>query len=239
MATVPIQTSVQKASPGDLVDLMKIDLQRLGGSVLYFTPQVYEDQTPLAFGGIAYAPVPMEVTGFERSGKGPFARPHVVIGNVNLEGSALVYEFRDLVGATVTHIQTYARHLDDGEDPDDEIWLQKNVFRVARKVRQHELMIEWELSASIDQQGRKFPGRQVTRSCPLIYRNFDQDLSQFFYATTQRRCPYEGDNCFDRNGNPVAASLDDCSHDDEGCKLRFGQYAELPYGGFLGAGLSR
>ena len=233
-----IEKRAQLASPGTLVDLYQVDLTRLGGDVLYFTPQVYPDQSVIRFGGKAYVPVPIEVSGFERATDRPFARPKVRIGNVNLVGSALVRDYQDLTGATVTHIETFAEYLDDGADPDPGQHFPPNVYRVERKTRQDKLSIEWELSAAVDQQDRKLPGRQVLRICTLRYRRFNVATGLFEYDTTERACPYTGDNCYDRNNNPVAASLDKCSHTLSGCKQRFGQFAELPYGGFPGVGLS-
>lgn len=238
MATTPIAARVQKASPGALVDLFQVDLTRLGGTILYFTPQIYENQDPVSFDGILYAPVPIEVSGFERSGKEPFPRPRVKIANVNLVASALVRDYADLVGATVTHIQTFADYLDDGADPDPGQHLPLNIFRIENKVSQTKTEVEWELSAAIDQQDRKLPGRQILRICTWVYRRFNVTTGQFEYDQSERACPYTGDACYDRNNNPVDPARDRCSHTLVGCKQRFGQYNELPFGGFPGAGLS-
>lgn len=239
MATLPIKTRAQQSSPGKLVDLFRIDLSRLGGGLLYFTPQVYEDQSQVMFDGIMYSAIPIEVSGFERSTKDPFPHPRVKISNVNLVASALVRDYRDLVGATVTHIQTFANYLDDGDDPDPGQYFPPNVYRIERKVAQTALAIEWELAVAIDQQNRKLPGRQVLRICTWIYRRPDPEVSgEFLYEQSDRACPYTGAACFDRNNVPTDAAHDHCSHTVTGCKARFGQFAELPYGGFPGVGLS-
>lgn len=233
-----IEKRAQQSSPGALIDLFQIDLTRLGGGILYFTPQVNPDQSSVQFGGETYVPVPIEVTGFERNAKGPFPRPRVRIANINLAASALVRDYQDMVGATVTHIQTFTDYLDTGPTPDPGQHFPLNVYRVHAKLAQNRLAIEFELSASIDQEGRKLPGRQVLRICTLRYRRFNVETGVFEYDQTERACPYTGDNSYDRNNNPTAPAQDRCSHTIPGCKQRFGQFSELPYGGFPGVGLS-
>jgi lambda family phage minor tail protein L len=239
MADEPIETAVQRAAPGAPVDLFILDLTSLGGGLEYFTTEIWPDGQQVVFGGITYRQIAVEFSGVKKDGKGPFPNPQFRISNVQSEAISLMEEFDDLIGARITHIQTFARHLDDGDDPDDQIWIQKNVFDVDRLTEEGETHVAWELAAAIDQRGRKYPRGQVLRSCSAEYRTFDTASGQFRYAQTRRQCPYRGDNCFDRFGNPVDAANDDCSHDGSGCTARFGQFAPIPMHGALAVGLSR
>lgn len=238
MATIPLSQRVQLPEPGSIVDLFQMDLRKLGGPILYFAPEIYENQTVLSFGGIAYPPVPVTIKGFERNAKDPFPRPRCTLSNINLVGSSLINDFDDLVGATVKHIQTFAEHLDGGSDPDSGQFFPLNIYRIERLIRQEGAECEWELSSAIDQQNRKLPGRQVLRSCDYNYRIYNTATGKFEYDHTERSCPYSGAASFDVNNDATDPANDVCSHTVPGCKTRFGQFAALPYGGFPGVGQS-
>lgn len=243
---LPITARAQLSDPGALVSLLSIDLTAWGAGVAYFTPGTTATGQEIVFDGITYPPVPVQVEGIEKSSSGPIPRPLVRIANVNRAISALLRDYDDLVGATVTHILTLVQYLDavnfpgGNSDADPGQYIGPEIYRVERKVRQNKLFVELELSASIDQQDRKLPGRQVLRDvCPWIYRRPDPSVpGQFIYDNTTMQCPYTGGACFDRRNNPTDAAHDDCSRTLEGCAVRFGQFEELPFGGFPGAGLS-
>lgn len=238
MANTPLKARVQLPAPGSLVDLFHLDLRKLGGPQLFFAPEVEEDQAVVSFGGIAFPPIPVSIKGFERNAKDPFPRPRCTMSNISKLGSSLIAEFDDLVGGVIKHIQTFAEHLDGGSDPDPGQFFPLNIYKVERLVRQEGDEVEWELSSAIDQQDRKLPGRQVLRSCDYNYRLFNEVTGLHEYDQSERACPYTGAACFDINNNPTDAANDMCPHTVPACKLRFGPFAELPYGGFPGAGLS-
>lgn len=155
------------------------------------------DVTPLWWQGNAYTPIPISAEGFEISGRGALPTPTIKISNVGLIPSSIISEFGDPVGSKLTRWVTYSHYLDDGPlaDPNEhylpEIWV------VERKKVQNRLFVEFELSAAMDQQGRKLPGRQVIRdACILRYRTpipgRAPPQTLFEYNQTDMGCPWAG-----------------------------------------------
>ena len=85
----------------------------------------------------------------------------------------------------------------------------------------------FELASKFDLAGQKLPKRQIVANvCQWVYRSSE--------------CSYTGSNYFDVNGNTVSTlAADVCGKRVESCKLRFGSNAELPFGSFPGAGLTK
>lgn len=189
------------------------------------------------WGGNTYTPIPIEVSGFERSGTGAFPRPKMRMSNLFNEGSAIAQEYGDLRGATVRRRRVYAEHLDNGPSPDPLASYPADVFKVDRKSLQNNTVIEWELASVLDQQGVGLPSRQVLRDvCPFTYRVWNGTAWEY---GGEDGCPYSGAAMFDVNGQPVSSpSEDKCSHKlKTGCRARFGTTGELPFGGFPMVGL--
>ena len=139
----------------------------------------------------------------------------------------------ELLGCTIYRVRTFARHLDDGEEPDSEAFYGPDIFRFERKSSENSVYIEWELSASIDQEGKQLPGRLVIReTCMWRYRRFDPSTGRFDYSKAQ--CPYAGDNFFDRNDLPTTPDKDEPSRRLSCCRARFGVNGPFPFGGFPG-----
>lgn len=101
----------------------------------------------------------------------------------------------------------------------------RDIYYVDRKSTETNQMVEFELAASLDLAGVALPRRQIIQNyCPWAYRSSE--------------CGYTGTNYFDTNDSPVATLAQDvCGKRLSSCRCRFGQYAELPYGGFPAAGL--
>lgn len=205
------------------------------------------DATPLQWKGESYVAMPIVAEGFEISGRGALPTPTIKIANIGLLPSNIIKQFGDPVGAKLTRWVTYSHYLDDGPlaDPDEhylpEIWV------IERKKVQNRLFVEFELSAAMDQQGRKLPGRQIIRdACVLRYRtNIPvRTPPTFEYNTTDMACPWAGDGLdpanpegpyYTRTGTTTANSAEDmCGKKLSDCKLRFGESAVLPFGGFPG-----
>lgn len=229
-----VLTEAQQATTVDAhVELWTLDLTALGGSVLRFTIGPLDGQ-PVVFATNSYPPIPIEADGFEWKGDGPAPSPRLRIGNVDLVMTGLVQQFNDLIGATVTRTRTLKRFLDGQPDADPSAMFPPDVFRIERKSSQNKLFIEWELAAAMDQEGRKVPGRQITRTCTQRYRVWNPDTETFDYS--EATCPYIGANSFDRNGNSVVNGADDVCGKQliTGCEVRFGENAILPFRGFPG-----
>lgn len=103
----------------------------------------------------------------------------------------------------------------------------QDIFYIDRKSVETSEIVEFELAPAMDITGVMLPRRQIIQNiCPWRYRGSE--------------CGYTGTNYFDVTDVPVgSAGLDVCGKRLTSCKLRFGQYAELPFGGFPVAGLFR
>ena len=102
-----------------------------------------------------------------------------------------------------------------------------DIYYIDRKSRETRDVIEFELAASFDLEGVNLPRRQIVQNvCPWRYRSSE--------------CGYTGTSYFDANDRSVVSSTQDiCGKRLSSCQARFGQNAELPFGGFPAAGLFR
>jgi lambda family phage minor tail protein L len=229
-----IKSELQKLAPSAIIELFQLDLTIFGDQVYYFHAGTNGLRQPLIWQGQEYAPFPIQASGFELSTGGQLPRPTLVVSNVLGIVTALVLTYRDLLGAKVTRKRTMQKYLDavnfDGgvnptadptaEFPDD-------VFFIEAKKNETPELIEFELSSSFDVQNVQLPKRQIIQNiCPWRYRGPE--------------CGYTGTDYFNSNDQPVGTLQQDvCGKRLTSCKLRFGQFAELPYGGFPAAGLVR
>lgn len=227
-----------KFNPDRVVILFDLDLTSLGGSIFRFTPELENPDAPVVnWRGEEYLPLPVTAEGFEMSSTGQFPRPKLTVANVLGTIKSEMLQYNNLIGATVTRWRTFAKHLDDGSDPDPDIYFPVDIFKIDRKSQETPISIEFELSTILDQQGVLLPRRQILRNtCTHVYRVWDGSAFDYTKAT----CPYAGSNYFDENGNSVALPADDvCSKLlDSGCKKRFPNEA-LPTRAFPGVGRFR
>ena len=175
-----------------------------------------------------------DLEGFEFNGNGQVPRPRLRVANVTGAITALVLTYQDLVGAKITRKRTLAKYLDavnfeGGVNPtaDPSAEFADDVYYVDRKSRETRDVVEFELAASFDLEGVTLPRRQIVQNvCPWRYRGSE--------------CGYTGTAYLDANDQAVgSSSLDICGKRLSSCKARFGQSAELPFGGFPAAGLIR
>lgn len=227
-----IQQDIQSLSPGAIVEMYVLDTSTIGGSVYRFHAGTNELRASLVWQGYTYNPMPIEASGFEISGQGQLPRPTIKVANITGVLGSLVRSLDDLVGAKVTRKRTMVKYLDAvnfsggvnlSADPNQ--YYPNEVFFVSRKVSENKIFIEFELASALDAQGVKLPRRQVIQNlCTWVYRSSE--------------CGYAGGAVADITDTPtVDLNQDACSHKMTGCKLRFGEFSELPYGGFPGSGL--
>ena len=161
-------------------------------------------------------------------------RPRLRVANVTGAITALVLTYQDLVGAKITRKRTLAKYLDavnfsGGSNPtaDPLAEFADDIYYVDRKSRETRDVVEFELAASFDLEGVTLPRRQIVQNvCPWRYRGSE--------------CGYTGSNYFNANDQSVVSSIQDiCGKRLASCQVRFGQNAELPFGGFPAAGLIR
>lgn len=228
-----IAENIQLANPGEMITLYILDATILGGGVYRFTNST-EDNQPIIFDGETYSPIDIQSSGWEFTAIDSLPTPHIKITNVNRVMMAAVITYGDLLGATFTRIRTFKKFLDSGTDANPNAILIADIFKIERKVEASKYVIEWELSASIDQEGRELPGRQYLKdACTHIYRIYRGGT--FIY--TKATCPYSATDYFMQNGTPTTdPSLDKCGKRLSDCRLRFGQNGNLPFRGFPGLG---
>lgn len=228
-----LQSVAQSENPGERVSLYRLDATSLGGSIYHFTPGRIGDD-PIVFGGVEYSPWDVEVSGFETNGSGALPTPHIKVANSTPAFQAVVNSYGDLLGCPIQRVRTFKRFLDGQPDADPTAYWGPDAFRVERKVSENILFIEWEMSASLDQEGKMIPGRVVIRdTCLWRYRRHVASGDTFDYSSAQ--CPYTGTFYFNAMDEPTLVKSEDVpSRRISCCKARFGNAAALPYGGFPG-----
>jgi lambda family phage minor tail protein L len=236
-----VSSAAQSPNTGALVELFRLDLTKVGGTVLYFCKGAFGG-LPVSFGGQAYTPFDLEVTGFVTNANGTLPTPTMKIANSDSMVQELVNTYGDLVGCEVRRVRTFEQFLDGQSEEDPNAFMGPDVFRIERKTDENPIYIEYELSAAIDQEGKMLPGRQVLRdNCPKRYRIYDPtspdaDGQGFVYSTIGDPCPYVGASLFTIVGDTTAdKSLDRCGRKISDCQKRFGNNQPLPFGGFPGA----
>lgn len=229
-----IESDVQSLNPGKLVEFFELDPTALGGDIIRWHAGVNGLGNDVVWQGNSYTRFPVEASGFERTGKGVMPRPTIKVANVSGLIGALVRELNDLAGAKLTRRRTFTKYLDavnfsGGINPqaDPNCGFADEVWYVDRKAAENGVYIEFELAAAFDVQGVMLPRRQCIQNvCNWVYRSAE--------------CGYAGGAVADKNDVPTAdLAADVCGKRLTSCKLRFGTYAELPFGGFPGVGLVR
>lgn len=227
-----IRADIQSLAASAIVELFELDATILGApSVLHFHAGTNELRQPIVWQGISYAPLPIEATGFEWSGKGQLPRPKIKLANADGLFGALVNQYLGLLGAKITRHKTLAKFLDavnfsGGVNPtaDPTQSLPDEIYFIDRKAVENPVYIEFELASAFDLPGVTLPRRQfVANTCAWRYRGAE--------------CGYAGAASYDMNDAPAA--IDACGKRLSSCKLRFGAYAVLPFGGFPGSGMLR
>jgi lambda family phage minor tail protein L len=229
-----IRSEIQKLAPSAVIELFVLDLSLFSQGSVYFHAGTNSLQQRLTWQGKTYEAFPIQVEGFEFNGNGQIPRPKLKVANVTGAITAMVLIYQDLVGAKITRKRTLAKYLDavnfpGGVNPtaDPTAEFADDIYYIDRKSRETRDVIEFELAASFDLEGVNLPRRQIVQNvCPWRYRSSE--------------CGYTGTSYFDANDQFVASSTQDiCGKRLSSCQARFGQNAELPFGGFPAAGLFR
>jgi lambda family phage minor tail protein L len=232
VSTTAISSEIQKLAPSAMIQLYEIDASNVGGVIYRFHSGVNQLSGDVVWQGNTFSAFPIMADGFEWNGKGQLPRPKVTVSNVLGTITALVLAYQDLIGCKFTRIRTLAKYLDavnftGGVNPtaDATAEFPRDIYYVDRKSGENNEMVEFELAASLDLAGVALPRRQIVQNyCPWAYRGSE--------------CGYTGTSYFDTNDDPVGSlALDVCGKRLSSCRSRFGQYGELPYGGFPAAGL--
>lgn len=188
---------------------------------------------PIIFNGITYSAWPCQVEGIEFDSSGQPVNPTLSVGNIDGTISSLCLFFDDLLKAKVTIRQTLSKYLDSDNfttpnpdaDPTQQI---TETWYIDAKTAEDNVTVTWRLSSPADVSGMIIPARLITGMCHWCltggYRGPD--------------CGYTGAARFTEDDQPTDdPSLDKCSGILTGCKLRFGEDNQLPFGGAPAASL--
>lgn len=220
---------------GAIVHLYLFDLNPIGVNEQFaFTTRFGPGRKVLTFRGIPFLGIDVECEGFAFSGTGAMPTPVIRVTNAKRLLSSAAVLYKDLVGAKLTRLRTYAQFLDDGATPDPEAAYTPDVYRVEQKTGHNKRQIEFTLASPMDQEGREIPGREIIKDvCMWRYRRWDPDAQAFNYDHV--KCPYTGDQAYDVFGQPTTPDKDTPSRRVATCcKVRFGAASALPFGGFPG-----
>lgn len=244
---MPIPFSeLQKINPSSIIELYELETSAAlhGADFTYRFHAGINDvgsgAQDIVWAGNTYTKLPIQAEGFDYNAEsGSLPRPTLSVANLLGSITAILLDVNsttpgnDLTGAKLTRIRTLARYIDAANfsggtnpfgTPDSTQKFNDDIFYVARKVSENRDVVTFELAASFDLAGVRAPKRQCSANlCPWIYKGSE--------------CGYSGSNFFDVNDQPVGNSgLDICGKRLSSCEARFGENAELPFGGFPGIG---
>jgi lambda family phage minor tail protein L len=217
-------SEAQLPAPSALIELFELQLITAihGASTVYrFHAGINAKGTgDLIWAGSTYLALPIEADGFSYSGNGQLPRPSIKVANVLGTITSLLLTLpMGLEGAKVTRLRTHARYLDAVNfpsnvnplgTPDPTAEYPREVYFIDRRKSESRDMVEFELAAAFDLAGVRAPKRQVIASiCPWVYKSAE--------------CGYSG-------------ALATCAKSLADCRTHFGSNAQLPFGGFPGAG---
>lgn len=219
--------------PSALIELVVLDATALGGTVYRFVNQSNPLNQAVVWQGQTYTPFPVELSGFEVGGDGPMPRPSLVLGNVFGLLGTIMRSTGDLLGCKVLRLRTQAQYLDAANFPggnpaaDPAAAWPVETYYVDRLVARNNTRAEFELASPLDLPGVALPRRQINaKACCWVYRSTE--------------CGYTGGPMAKEDDTATGdPALDRCGRRLASCKLRFGATAELPFGGFPGAGFVR
>lgn len=230
--TVPIEQDLQTLNAKAIVELFELDATGVGGELFRFHNGKNGLNADVVWQGNTYIAFPIEAEGFEFNGKGQLPRPVLRVANVTGILGALVRSYQDLIGCKVTRKRTLLKYLDavnfsgGNANADPTASLPDDIYFVDRKATENKMLVEFELAAAFDVQGVQLPRRFIV-----------QNVCQWRYRGTE--CGYSGSTYLDAADQPVGSpALDVCGKRLTSCKARFGEVAELPFGGFPAAGLT-
>lgn len=192
--------------PDTEVQLYELDLNPLGVNQIFRFHEQRFVSTDLVFNGQTYSPYPVQIEGFEVSGRGQLPTPKVDLSNVFGFGSDLIQQYAGCVGAKLTRRITHAKNLGLPASPtfllrDPDVWFVSGYA-------EDRLRVVFDLKSDLDLQGVKIPRR-------LLLKN----LCQWIYKSTT--CSYTG-------------TLPTCDKSLGACKAHFGAANQLPFGAFPG-----
>jgi lambda family phage minor tail protein L len=204
------------------ITLFQLDTTMLPNGQMFYFQSMSDFDTPIiTWGGTDYSPIPMTASGFEITTRGTIPTPTLVLSNLYGAANTLLLEFSGLLGSKFHRIVTLRRFLDDGDTPDPNAFIMRDMFVVAQKLSHNAKSIAFKLMSHMDTEGVMLPRRLVMRDyCQHVYRAYNPVTNTFDYS--KATCPYTDETrFFDVFNNPTDRANDMCSHNKNGCKDRF------------------
>lgn len=238
-------------APGGRVRLVEVDASEFSGGIHRFhyspfphTPTEIESANgdesklgpkPIIWDGKTFDFWPFQISDLALS-TDQAAEPKLNVSNLDGHITALCLQFKDMVNAKVSIIDTYAVYLDAANFPGgvnvtaDPTMFTLQTFWLDTKTSEDDEVVTWVLSSPADLQGLVIPTRQITSLCEWALRG---------QYRSGDGCTYIGTAYFDAKGNAVSdPALDVCGGCLSDCRKRFGaglsepNTATLDFGGF-------
>lgn len=256
LATKKLHTETSKLNPSALLTFYEIDISELlfdrgfiietddagrnaaqeRRSIFRFHNNISLTHSDIIWQGNQYIALPIKGEGFTYTGVGTLPTPKITL-STNEEGiealsllKCQIEVLGEIVGAKVTRIKTFLKHIDkvnflydeqnneygiqppDDYDPDPNVEFPREVFYIERKVADNKYVLEFELASILDVENVKLPGRTVyANRCLWNYRG--QGCCYEFPSIWGRKSPLHNDvpdSFMGKNGiaPPVATITD-------------------------------
>ena len=173
-----------------------------------------------------YLSIGCEGEGFDLIGQGAIPQPQLTVSNIGRVISELLYNCKvnpnyRLEGSTVLRRATQKQFLDGEENENAAIKeLPRQQYIIEQMQEETYLAVKFRLGSPFDVEGVTLPARPLLRTCSWRYRSAE--------------CGYLGQG-YDLNNQPTSnPTLDQCAKSLTACQRRFGEFADLPFGGAPG-----
>ncbi|ENJ4478058.1 phage minor tail protein L [Yersinia enterocolitica] len=215
MQDIPQNTlnEIIKVELSPRIDLWEFDLTPIGDQRYFFCNEANEKGEAIVWQGRTYDLYPIQGCGFEMNGKGPSARPTIIVSNLFGLVTGMAEDMQSLVGAVVVRHRVYARFLDavnfkqgnPDADPTQEVVSRYVIEQLSELTAKTAIFV---LANPTETDGTVFPGRiMLADICSWAYRSDE--------------CSYSGPPVADEFDKPTTdPSKDRCSRCPTGCKLR-------------------
>tara|TARA_R100000781_G_scaffold110663_1_gene76277 strand:- start:4518 stop:5093 length:576 start_codon:yes stop_codon:yes gene_type:complete len=179
---VPV-SELQKISPSAIIELFTLTLDSTlhgnSDTTRFHNGSAPNNNNEIIWQGQSYQRMPIESTGYERTGKGALPRPSLKVSNLFGTMTAMMLDanavtpFIDLCGSKLVRIRTCACYLDAANWPDGvnpfgtpaNNEMPQEIYFLDRKVTENRDYVEWELASALDlNYGPKAPKRLITRA---------------------------------------------------------------------------
>ncbi|ENX34893.1 phage minor tail protein L [Acinetobacter colistiniresistens] len=232
-----LTSDFQKLEVDSLIRLYELDARAFGIGVLRFHGHIGQNgNTNIIWQGEAFEPLSIETSGMEVRSDGRASAPTLTIAN-NINGiqgaiSAYCLQSGDFAGAKLKVITTLAKYLDAANFPEGNQHAsnesKEQHWYIEQKISENRVQVVFELSNPIDFEGLRIPARQITSLCEWACKG----------RYRGEECGYIGTKMFtDKNEPTDDPARDRCAGLLKSCRIRHGENAPLPFGGFPASNL--